>query len=72
MKNFEHIKYTYKHRKIVMRLAEKYFKDNSEVLEQVRKRDDVGLIDGLLRLISPEKYEMYRKNADELYYKYEY
>ena len=28
MKNFEHIKYTYKHRKIVMRLAEKYFIEN--------------------------------------------
>ena len=39
MKNFEHIKYTYKHRKIVMRLAEKYFKDNNEVLEQVKQHD---------------------------------
>ena len=39
MKNFEHIKYTYKHRKIVMRLAEKYFNDNSEVLEQVKQHD---------------------------------
>ena len=39
MKNFEHIKYTYKHRKIVMRLAEKYFKDNHEVLEQVKSHD---------------------------------
>ena len=33
MKNFEHIKYTYKHRKIVMLLAEKYFKDNQELLD---------------------------------------
>lgn len=39
MKNFEHIKYTYKHRKIVMRLAEKYFKDNNELLEQVKQHD---------------------------------
>lgn len=39
---------------------------------QLRKRDDVGLIDGFLRLLSPEKYEVYRKNADSLYYKYEY
>ena len=39
MKNFEHIKYTYKHRKIVMLLAEKYFKDNQELLEQVSVHD---------------------------------
>lgn len=39
MKNFEHIKYTYKHRKIVVKLAEKYFKSNPEVLEQVATHD---------------------------------
>jgi hypothetical protein len=39
---------------------------------QLRERDNVGLIDGFLRLMSPEKYEMYRKNAENLYYKYEY
>lgn len=39
MKNFEHIKYTFKHRRIVMLLAEKYFKDNHELLEQVRVHD---------------------------------
>ena len=39
MKNFEHIKYTFKHRNIVMLLAKKYFKDNSELLEQVRVHD---------------------------------
>lgn len=39
MENFEHIKYTYKHRKIVMLLAEKYFKDNQELLEQVKQHD---------------------------------
>ena len=36
MRNYEHIKYTYKHRKIVMFLAKKYFDDNLELLEQVR------------------------------------
>ena len=43
---------------------------NTEI--QLRDRDNVGLIDGFLRLMSPEKYEIYRKNADSLYYKYEY
>lgn len=43
---------------------------NNEI--QLRQRDEVGLIDGFLKLISPEKYEIYRKNANELYYKYEY
>lgn len=39
MKNFEHIKYTFKHRKIVMLLAEKYFGNNQELLEQVKAHD---------------------------------
>ena len=43
---------------------------NTEI--QLRDRDNVGLIDGFLRLMSPEKYEIYRKSADKLYYKYEY
>ena len=43
---------------------------NSEL--QLRQRDNVGLIDGFLRLMSPEKYEIYRQNASRLYYKYEY
>ena len=43
---------------------------NTEI--QLRQRDNVGLIDGFLKLMSPEKYEIYRKSADELYYKYEY
>lgn len=43
---------------------------NTEI--QLRERDNVGLIDGFLRLLSPEKYELYRKNADRMYYKYEY
>ena len=39
MKNFEHIKYTFKHRKIVMLLAEKYFGNNQELLDQVKAHD---------------------------------
>ena len=39
---------------------------------QLRKRDNVGLIDGFLRLINPEKYEEYRKYSDSLYNKYDY
>lgn len=40
MDNIEYIKYTYKHRKIVMFLAEKYIKNRkNEVLEQVKKHD---------------------------------
>ena len=39
---------------------------------QLRERDNVGLIDGFLRLMNPKAYELYRKNADEMYYKYEY
>ena len=35
---------------------------NDEI--QLRKRDNVGLIDGLLRLINPELYEQYRLQAD--------
>ena len=35
---------------------------------QLRKRDDnVGLIDGFLRLLSPELYEKYRESADRLF-----
>ena len=39
---------------------------------QLRQRDNVGLIDGFLRLMNPELYEQYRKSADNLYYKYDY
>lgn len=39
MNNIEHIKYTYKHRKIVMLLAQKYFSDNLELLEQIKYHD---------------------------------
>ena len=35
---------------------------------QLRKRDDnVGLIDGLLRLINPDLYSKYRESADKLF-----
>ena len=39
---------------------------------QLRQKDNVGLIDGFLRLANPKAYEIYRKNADNLYYKYEW
>ena len=39
MKNKEHIEYTYKHRKVVMLLAEKYFKHNEEILNRVKYHD---------------------------------
>jgi len=42
---------------------------NDEI--QLRKRDNVGLIDGFLRLINPELYEQYRKRADRQF-EYEY
>lgn len=38
----------------------------------LRKRDEPGLIDGFLRLISPEKYEVYRKHADHRFNDYEW
>ena len=30
---------------------------------QLRKRDDVGLIDGFLRLLNPDLYEKYRETG---------
>ena len=39
MKNKDYIEYTYKHRKIVIYLAKKYFKDNKELLEKVELHD---------------------------------
>ncbi len=32
-----------------------------------RKKEDVGLIDGFLRLLSPEKYEVYRAHSKRRY-----
>ena len=39
MKNKDYIEYTYKHRKIVIFLANKYYKDNKELLDKVKLHD---------------------------------
>ena len=39
---------------------------------QLRQRENVGLIDGFLKLINPQIYDKYRQRSEELYYKYEY
>lgn len=39
MKNKDYIEYTYKHRKIVIYLANKYYKDNKELLNKVKLHD---------------------------------
>ena len=39
MKNKEYIEYTYKHRKIVIYLAKKYFKKNKDLLKKVELHD---------------------------------
>jgi hypothetical protein len=39
MRNRDYIEYTYKHRIVVRLLAEKYFPDNKELLEQVELHD---------------------------------
>lgn len=38
---------------------------------QMRQRDSVGLLDGFLRLVSPEKYEQFRRYSDRRF-EYEY
>lgn len=38
---------------------------------QIRKKDDVGLIDGFLRLINPEVYQQFRQYQDHIYNEYE-
>lgn len=50
------------------RMAKRIKNDSIEL----RKRDNVGLIDGFLRLMNPELYEKYSQRSEELYYKYEY
>lgn len=60
MKNLEYIKYTYKHRKIVMKLAEVYFKDNEEVLEQVKYHD----LDKLFLYLFYDKKTVSKINRD--------
>ena len=39
MNNKDYIEYTYKHRKIVIYLANKYYKDNKELLDKVKLHD---------------------------------
>ena len=39
MINKDYIEYTYKHRKIVIYLANKYYKDNKELLDKVKLHD---------------------------------
>ena len=34
---------------------------------QLRQRDNVGLIDGFLKLLNPELYEKYRQSADKIF-----
>lgn len=60
MKNLEHIKYTYKHRKIVIKLAEKYFKDNEELLEKVKYHD----LDKLFLYLFYEKKQVSKIHRD--------
>lgn len=60
MKNIEHIKYTYKHRKIVILLAQKYFSDNKELLEQVEYHD----LDKLFMYLFYNKSDVSRIHRD--------
>ena len=60
MKNIEHIKYTYKHRLIVLKLAEKYFEDNKELLERVKYHD----IDKLFLYLFYDKKSVSRLHRD--------
>lgn len=39
---------------------------------RLRKKDDVGLIDGMLRLLNPEMYSKIKEYSDTMYNKYEY
>lgn len=47
MKNKEYIEYTYKHRKIVIYLANKYYKNNKRLLNKVKLHDLDKLINYL-------------------------
>lgn len=37
-----------------------------------KEKDNVGLIDGFLRLVSPEKYEIYKQSSKHFFEEYEY
>ena len=39
MRNFEKLVYTYKHRKILMFLAKKYFDNNNDLIERLKHHD---------------------------------
>lgn len=63
MKNQEHIEYTYKHRKIVMYLANKYVKEEA-VLKQIQNHD----IDKLFMYLFYNKkmYQLYIENCPHI------
>lgn len=60
MKNKEHIEYTYKHRKVVMLLAKKYFSDNLELLERIELHD----LDKLFMYLFYDKKTVSRMHRD--------
>ena len=60
MKNLEHIKYTYKHRKIVIKLGEKYFPDNQELMTKLRYHD----LDKLFLYLFYDKKDVSRLHRD--------
>ena len=62
MENKEYIEYTYKHRKIVMLLAKKYFKDNKELLEKIQYHD----LDKLFMYLFYSKKDVSRIHRDKI------
>ena len=60
MKNKEHIEYTYKHRKVVMMLAKKYFSNNLELLERIEMHD----LDKLFMYLFYDKKTVSRMHRD--------
>ena len=60
MKNKEHIEYTYKHRKVVMLLAKKYFSDNLELIERIELHD----LDKLFMYLFYDKKTVSRMHRD--------
>lgn len=60
MKNKDYIEYTYKHRKIVIYLANKYYKDNKELLDKVKLHD----LDKLFMYLFYEKEDASKIHRD--------
>ena len=60
MKNKEYIEYTYKHRKIVMLLAKKYFNENPKILEQIKCHD----LDKMFMYLFYDKKDISRIHRD--------